>query len=94
VGKKKRKLLSPKFAKWRKINGLDVDVKPTPAVEEKTEEVKIPEPEVVLEKQEPAVDIPAKETKTKPRRKTTTNKATITTRRKRTTKAKPTTTDI
>ena len=107
MGKKKRRLLSPKFANWRKANGIGV--KSTPVVEEKTEEAKAPEPEVVLEKKEPVVEKIIEEPKpieekpkAKARRKTTTKKATTSTakktttntRRKRTAKAKPTTTDI
>ena len=95
MGKKKRRLLSPKFANWRKANGIGV--KSAPVVEEKTEEVKTPKSEVTLEKQESVpekiVEQP-KTTKKTTTKKPTTKKTTTTTRKRRTTKAKAETSDI
>lgn len=47
MGKKKRRLLSPKFANWRKANGIGVDAATKnvePAIEE--DKVKVEEPVV------------------------------------------------
>ena len=95
MGKKKRRLFSPKFANWRKANG--VGVKQTPVVEEKAEVAKAPKPEAALEKKEPAAKEAAEKPKTTKKttaKKPITKKTTTATRKRRATKAKVETSDI
>ena len=56
MGKKKRRLLSPKFANWRKANGIGVDTA-TKTVEPAIEEDKVKVAEPVVE----TVEEPVKE---------------------------------